>query len=191
MNKTTLILGITAIFFLIAMGSVHAADGSSTEMNTQIMGYYAPYGLYVTAPLNQSVAMINNFSLVLRSPGESTYAITTNGHPYSQGTFSYMATIWFNTTWSGSYQVVVTLYSSVLAINQTFVYNLDMMSYAQYITYQSSHLTKPTGTYTLTQILEVITATAIGIASMLAIFERMWFREGVRARSKEGGVRTG
>jgi hypothetical protein len=173
---------------MIALASAQQPD---TEMNTQIIGYYAPYGIYVTAPLNQSVSMIDNFTIILRSPGESTYQVTANGKPYSNGSFEYLAALWFNTSWSGNYLVSISIYSSTLNVNQTFVYKLNMMNYVQYVSYVSSHIQPQRGTYTLTQILEAVGAGIIGMAIMIPVFERLFFGEGVRQRSKEGGVRTG
>ena len=191
MKNLTILLAIASMGVIIASFASVQGQGPQTEMNTQIIGYYAPYGLYVTAPLNESVSMIDNFTIVLRSPGESNYQVTADGNPYSNGSFDYLTVLWFNTSWSGNYLVSISIYSSTLNVTQTFVYKLNMMNYVQYVSYISSHTQPKTGTYTLPQILEAVGAGVIGVAIMIPVFERLFFGEGVRQRSKEGGVRTG
>jgi hypothetical protein len=187
----TRMIVVAVLLVSVGMMALASAQQPDTEMNTQIIGYYAPYGIYVTAPLNQSVSMINNFTITLRSPGESNYQVTVDGKVYSNGSFEYLMVLWFNTSWSGSYFLSISIYSSTLNVSQTFVYKLNMMNYAQYVSYISSHTSSPRGTYTLNQILEAVGAGIIGVAIMIPIFERLFFGEGVRQRSKEGGVRTG
>lgn len=190
MKKLTILLAIASLGIMIASFASVQGQGMQSEMNTQIIGYYEPYGLYVTAPLNTSVEMINDFSITLRSPGTSTYSITLNSAAYASGQFDYLKVLYFNTTFSGTDILKITMYSSILNETQTFQYDLIFVTYSEYVSYVT-HQTKPIGTITYGQLEEDISIALVLFAILTAISEREQFKRKVSKILKMGAIRSG
>lgn len=189
-KNLTILLTIASLGIMITSFALAQGQGVQSEMNTQIIGYYEPYGLYVTAPLNTSVDMINDFSITLRSPGTSTYSITLNSAPYVSGQFDYLKVLYFNTSFTGTDVLKITMYSSVLNETQTFQYDLIFMTYTQYVTYVT-HQTKPTGTFTSGQVEQDVAIALMLFAVMTAISEREQFKRKISKILKMGAIRSG
>ena len=190
-KKIVLLLAIASIGLMVLM-PIASAQGPSTEMNTTIVGYDTSYGLYVTAPVNTSTDMIQNFTLMLRSPGASTYNITVNSNPYSSGHFDYLTVLYFNTTYSGQKTISITMYSSALNLTQTFTYDLVFLTATEYISYMNSKITKSViGTYTEMEMEEFGIALVTLSIILLVIMERSRYADKVRVAMKTGGERIG
>lgn len=189
-KNLTILLTIASLGILITSFALAQGQGVQSEMNTQIIGYYEPYGLYVTAPLNTSVDMINDFSITLRSPGTSTYSITLNSASYASGQFNYLKVLYFNTSFTGTDILKITMYSSVLNETQTFQYDLIFMTYTQYVTYVT-HQTKPTGTLTYGQLEQDVAIALALFAILTAISEREQFKRKISKILKMGAIRSG
>ncbi|MEM0160045.1 MAG: hypothetical protein QW393_04785 [Candidatus Micrarchaeaceae archaeon] len=191
MKTKILILALVAWVVSLLLVSTSAAQGPETEMNVQIIGYDTTYGLYVTAPLNQSANMIQDFEIILHSPGASTYSLTENGKAVASGQFSYLKTLYFNTTFNGTVIMDISLYSSALAMNQTFQYILDFMTAVEYISYlHSETVPKPTG-LPAADLESGIAASVIIVAILVAIRERERFEEKMHAIMRKGAIRRG
>ena len=190
-KKIVLLLAIASMGLMVLM-PIASAQGPSTEMNTTIVGYDTSYGLYVTAPLNTSTDMIQNFTLTLRSPGASTYSITVNSNLYSSGHFDYLTVIYFNTSYSGQKTLSITMYSSTLNLTQTFTYDLVFLTATEYISYMNSKITKSViGTYTEMEMEEFGIALVTLSIILLVIMERSRYADKVRVAMKTGGERIG
>ena len=190
-KKIVLLLAIASMGLMV-LAPFAGAQSSSTEMNTTIVGYDTSYGLYVTAPVNTSTDMIQNFTLMLRSPGASTYNITVNSNPYSSGHFDYLTVLYFNTTYSGQKTISITMYSSTLNLTQTFTYDLVFLTATEYISYMNSKITKSViGTYTEMEMEEFGIALVTLSIILLVIMERSRYADKVRVAMKTGGERIG
>ena len=190
-KKMVLLLAIASMGLMVLM-PIASAQGPSTEMNTTIVGYDNSYGLYVTAPLNTSTDMIQNFTLTLRSPGASTYSIAVDSKPYSSGHFDYLTVIYFNTSYSGQKTISITMYSSALNLTQTFTYDLVFLTATEYISYMNSKITKSViGQYTEMEMEEFGIALVTLSIILLVIMERSRYADKVRVAMKTGGERIG
>ena len=190
-KKIVLLLAIASIGLMVLM-PIASAQGPSTEMNTTIVGHDTSYGLYVTAPLNTSTDMIQNFTLVLRSPGASTYSITVNSNPYSSGHFDYLTVLYFNTTYSGQKTISITMYSSALNLTQTFTYDLVFLTTTEYISYMNtqSH-PSTTGKYTITELATDV-GIALGIFAILSALSTVeQFKSKIAKIMRAGAIRSG
>ena len=190
-KKIVLLLAIASIGLMVLV-PIASAQGPSTEMNTMIVGYDTSYGLYVTAPLNTSTDMIQNFTLTLRSPGASTYSITVSSEAYSNGHFDYLTVLYFNTSYSGQKTISITLYSSTLNLTQTFTYNLNFVTTTEYISYMNtqSH-PSTTGKYTITELATDV-GIALGIFAILSAISTVeQFKSKIAKIMRLGAIRSG
>ena len=190
-KKIVLLLAIASIGLMVLM-PIASAQGPSTEMNTTIVGYDTSYGLYVTAPVNTSTDMIQNFTLMLRSPGASTYSITVSSEAYSNGHFDYLTVLYFNTSYSGQKTISITMYSSALNLTQTFTYNLNFVTTTEYISYMNtqSH-PSTTGKYTITELATDV-GIALGIFAILSAISTVeQFKSKIAKIMRLGAIRSG
>lgn len=188
-RRALLIFFIGVLLSTTILTGLSHAQGPESEMSTQIMGYDQSYGLYITAPLNTSVNMINNFTLTLRSPGESTYAILLNDKQTENGTFSYETVLWFNTTWTGTDILTIRLYSSVLNVTQTFQYDLSFVTITEYVNYVSQKVAPSPKKYTQFDMEAFGYVSLIMGIILLGLWILFSYESRLAAAHKEGGIR--
>ena len=125
-----------------AHSSIHASPAVSGNNNTlvpgdaaYIMGYYAPYNLYVTAPTNISAPMITPFELNITAAGSARATFLINGVVVANESFSNNAVIHDNTTYTGYHNL--TLVISSVNGKEAFHWTLNFMSPVTYLSYQN------------------------------------------------------
>ena len=147
--KKYIIIGILIIIGLMATapaGASHAgvaaspavSGGNSTMVPgdaVYIMGYYAPYNLYVTAPTNISAPMITPFELNITAAGSARATFLVNGVVVANESFSNNAVIYDNTTYTGYHNL--TLIISSVNGKEAFHWTLNFMSPVTYLSYQN------------------------------------------------------
>ena len=148
--KKYIIIGILIIIGLMATapaGASHAgvaaspavSGGNSTMVPgdaVYIMGYYAPYNLYVTAPTNISAPMITPFELHVTAAGSARATLIVNGAVVANESFSNNVVIYDNTTYTGYHNL--TLVISSVNGKEAFHWALDFMSPVTYLSYQQA-----------------------------------------------------
>lgn len=157
-------VAILATFMAAGLPAAHAQGGPSqgqlSEMNVQLYANYSSMNLYITALPNVTSPMLYNFTVVMHSPGNSSYKITDPAMAdpvIGTGTFSYVDS--FNVDLSSApsgivNRVTVALTSGQLGATQNFTYLLKVMTPVQYVNYVSAH--KPvTKQYSVTTLDEV------------------------------------
>ena len=148
MKKYVLIMILITIglMAIVPAGSVNpavhatpeAAGGNSTMVPgdaVYIMGYYAPYNLYVTAPTNISAPMITPFELNITAAGSARETFLINGAVISNSSFSNNIVIADNTSYTGYHNL--TLVISSVNGKEVFHWTLNFMSPVTYLSYQN------------------------------------------------------
>ena len=148
MKKYVLIMILITIglMAIVPAGSVNpavhatpeAAGGNSTMVPgdaVYIMGYYAPYNLYVTAPTNISAPMITPFELNITAAGSARETFLINGAVISNSSFSNNIVIADNTSYTGYHNLTLAI-SSVNG-KEVFHWTLNFMSPVTYLSYQT------------------------------------------------------
>ncbi len=148
MKKYVLIMVIiiTGLMAIVPSGHVdsgiHATPELSAGNNTlvpgdavYIMGYYAPYNLYVTAPTNISSPMITPFVLNVTAAGSARATLLVNGAVVANESFSNNLLIYDNTTYTGYHNL--TLLISSANGREAFHWTLNFMSPVTYLSYQT------------------------------------------------------
>lgn len=148
MKKYVLIMVIiiTGLMAIVPSGHVdsgiHATPELSGGNNTlvpgdaaYIMGYYAPYNLYVTAPTNISSPMITPFELNITAAGSARATLSINGAVVANESFSNNLIIHDNTTYTGYHNL--TLVISSVNGKEAFHWTLNFMSPVTYLSYQN------------------------------------------------------
>ena len=123
--------------------NIHAEPAIGGSNNTivpgdavYIMGYYAPYNLYVTAPTNISSPMITPFELNITAAGSARATLLVNGAVVANESFSNNLIIHDNTTYTGYHNL--TLVISSVNGKEAFHWALDFMSPVTYLSYQQA-----------------------------------------------------
>ena len=117
-----MILVTIGLMAIVPAGSVNpavhatpeAAGGNSTMVPgdaVYIMGYYAPYNLYVTAPTNISAPMITPFELNITAAGSARETFLINGAVISNSSFSNNIVIADNTSYTGYHNLTLVISS--------------------------------------------------------------------------------
>lgn len=141
-----MILVTIGLMAIVPAGSVNpavhatpeAAGGNSTMVPgdaVYIMGYYAPYNLYVTAPTNISAPMITPFELNITAAGSARETFLINGAVISNSSFSNNIVIADNTSYTGYHNL--TLVISSVNGKEVFHWTLNFMSPVTYLSYQN------------------------------------------------------
>ena len=172
--------------FLAAGISTASPGGLPAGMSAQIMGYYAPYDLYVTAPSGQSSPMIAPFQLNLTSVGTTSVTVNASGAVIYAGAFTNHTVIYDNTTYAGNVNLTVTMVSS--QGTAVITWKLDFMSPVTYISYVKAKVPVSVGV----PYYMLGTFGVLGVF-LTIIFMRIW-TPGMRYRVKSkwisaGGVR--
>ena len=122
--------------------NIHVAPEIAGSNNTMvpgdavyIMGYYAPYNLYVTAPTNISSPMITPFELNITAAGSARATLSINGAVVANESFSNNLIIHDNTTYTGYHNL--TLVISSVNGKEAFHWTLNFMSPVTYLSYQT------------------------------------------------------
>ncbi len=148
MKRYVLIMIIitTGLMAIAPIGALHSGMQASPEVSgnnntlvpgdaVYIMGYYAPYNLYVTAPTNISAPMITPFELNITAAGSARATFLVNGVVVANESFSNNAVIYDNTTYTGYHNLTLTI-SSVNG-KEAFHWTLNFMSPVTYLSYQT------------------------------------------------------
>ena len=147
--KKYIMIGILIVIGLMATApagfghsNIHAEPEIAGSNNTivpgdavYIMGYYAPYNLYVTAPTNISSPMITPFELNITAAGSARATLLVNGAVVANESFSNNLIIHDNTTYTGYHNL--TLIISSANGREVFHWTLNFMSPVTYLSYQN------------------------------------------------------
>ena len=147
--KKYIMIGILIVIGLMATApagfghsNIHVAPEIAGSNNTMvpgdavyIMGYYAPYNLYVTAPTNISSPMITPFELNITAAGSARATLSINGAVVANESFSNNLIIHDNTTYTGYHNL--TLVISSVNGKEAFHWTLNFMSPVTYLSYQT------------------------------------------------------
>lgn len=150
-------------FMLVALSGVsHASSPAYSEINVEIYGLDASYGLNITGAQNTSIPMINDFSFIMHSPGNSTYTVDLGNKTIASGTFAYVGVAHLNTSYNGTVVLTVYITSSTLSHTSSFTYILNIMTPVTYINYEQAK-TKPPGTLPYVLLGEGIAASGLAV----------------------------
>lgn len=152
MKKYVLIMVIiiTGLMAIVPAGAVHSGIHAAPEIagsnNTivpgdaaYIMGYYAPYNLYVTAPTNISSPMITPFEFNITAAGSARATLLVNGAVVANDSFSNNVVIYDNTSYTGYHNL--TLVISSVNGREVLHWTLNFMSPVTYLSYQNAKKT--------------------------------------------------
>ena len=198
--KKYIIIGILIIIGLMATapaGASHAgvaaspavSGGNSTMVPgdaVYIMGYYAPYNLYVTAPTNLSSPMITPFELNLTAAGSARATLVINGAVVANESFSNNLIIHDNTTYTGYHNL--TLVISSVNGREAFHWTLNFMSPVTYLSYQQAKEKVNKVGISVSTVAAIVVSMIIITAALYRIFlpahrehiKQKWIKEGPR-----------
>ena len=199
MKKYVLIMVIiiTGLMAIVPSGHVdsgiHATPELSAGNNTlvpgdavYIMGYYAPYNLYVTAPTNISSPMITPFVLNVTAAGSARATLSINGAVVANESFSNNLLIYDNTTYTGYHNL--TLLISSANGREAFHWTLNFMSPVTYLSYQNQKAKALQPGISVPTVAGIVVSMIIITAALYRIFlpahrdhvRQKWIKEGPR-----------
>ena len=192
-----MILVTIGLMAIVPAGSVNpavhatpeAAGGNSTMVPgdaVYIMGYYAPYNLYVTAPTNISAPMITPFELNITAAGSARETFLINGAVISNSSFSNNIVIADNTSYTGYHNL--TLVISSVNGKEVFHWTLNFMSPVTYLSYQNAKKTVSKVGISVPTVAGIVVSMIIITAALYRIFlpahrehiKQKWIKEGPR-----------
>ena len=192
-----MILITTGLMAIAPLGGAHssiqATPAVSGNNNTlvpgdaaYIMGYYAPYNLYVTAPTNISSPMITPFELNITAAGSARATFLINGVVVANESFSNNAVIHDNTTYTGYHNL--TLVISSVNGKEAFHWTLNFMSPVTYIAYQHAKTKALQPGISIPTVAGIVVSMIIITAALYRIFlpahrehiKQKWIKEGPR-----------
>ena len=198
--KKYIIIGILIIIGLMATapaGASHAgvaaspavSGGNSTMVPgdaVYIMGYYAPYNLYVTAPTNISSPMITPFELNITAAGSARATLSINGAVVANESFSNNLIIHDNTTYTGYHNLTLIISSS--NGREAFHWTLNFMSPVTYLSYQQAKEKVSKVGISVSTVAGIVVTMIIITAALYRIFlpahrehiKQKWIKEGPR-----------
>ena len=198
--KKYIMMGILIIIGLMATApagfghsNIHAEPAVSGNNNTlvpgdaaYIMGYYAPYNLYVTAPTNISAPMITPFELNITAAGSARETFLINGAVISNSSFSNNIVIADNTSYTGYHNL--TLVISSVNGKEVFHWTLNFMSPVTYLSYQNAKKTVSKVGISVPTVAGIVVSMIIITAALYRIFlpahrehiKQKWIKEGPR-----------
>lgn len=198
--KKYIMMGILIIIGLMAtapLGATHSsiqatpaiAGGNSTIVPgdaVYIMGYYAPYNLYVTAPTNISSPMITPFVLNVTAAGSARATLLVNGAVVANESFSNNLLIYDNTTYTGYHNL--TLLISSANGREAFHWTLNFMSPVTYLSYQNQKAKALQPGISVPTVAGIVVSMIIITAALYRIFlpahrdhvRQKWIKEGPR-----------
>ena len=198
--KKYIMIGILIIIGLMATApagfghsNIHVAPEIAGSNNTMvpgdavyIMGYYAPYNLYVTAPTNISSPMITPFELNITAAGSARATLSINGAVVANESFSNNLIIHDNTTYTGYHNL--TLVISSVNGKEAFHWTLNFMSPVTYLSYQNAKKTVSKVGISVPTVAGIVVSMIIITAALYRIFlpahrehiKQKWIKEGPR-----------
>ena len=192
-----MILITTGLMAIAPLGGAHSsiqatpaiAGGNSTIVPgdaVYIMGYYAPYNLYVTAPTNISSPMITPFELNITAAGSARATLVINGVVIANESFANNVVIYDNTTYTGYHNL--TLVISSVNGREAFHWTLNFMSPVTYLSYQNAKKTVSKIGISVPTVAGIVVSMIIITAALYRIFlpahrdhvRQKWIKEGPR-----------
>ena len=199
MKKYVLIMIIitTGLMAIAPVGAVHSTMHASPDVSgnnntlvpgdaVYIMGYYAPYNLYVTAPTNISSPMITPFEFNITAAGSARATLLVNGAVVANESFSNNVIIHDNTTYTGYHNL--TLIISSVNGKEAFHWTLNFMSPVTYLSYQQAKEKVSKVGISVSTVAGIVVTMIIITAALYRIFlpahrehiKQKWIKEGPR-----------
>lgn len=149
-----------------------------------IMGYYAPYDLYVTAPTGVSSPMITPFQINVTADGSALATLYASGTVIANTSFANNIVMHDNTSYSG--YVNLTLKISSPNGVQVYHWDLNFMSPVTYISYEKAKeaVLKPGMSDT------TVAGIAAAFILVTVLLYRIWL-PGMRKRVKQVWIKMG
>lgn len=176
-------LAAAAPFSPHAASPVQASPYNATEIGANITAYDSFYSLYIYAPQNTSAPMLQDFTISMNSPGNSTYTIRESGISIASGSFSWSKAIKENTTLSGLIAFTVVVSSEQANLQRNFTFILNIMAPVTYINYEHQKISI-FAQFSATEFLEAFAAGGLIIYAFSKLFRHGYAKPAAKDQMK-------
>lgn len=179
---------VASACMLAVPASAAAPSGQLSEMNVQLWGNYSALGLAITAFPGSTWPMLNNFEIIVHSPGNSTVSVSQGGTIVSQDSgWSWYHTVYVNTSYSGTILISINVTSLQLGRSSVFLYSLDFMTPVSYINYEKAKIT-PVQQVPLIYIAEAFAGGGVAVYGIGKMIRKIWIKPSVSHKHDKGGL---